>query len=364
MKFTFRLFTVALILFMGLNSTAQTTADMLFEFIEHDFGKIKEDGGPANYNFNFANTGKIPLVISSVNASCGCTTPEWSKEPVLPGKSGFIKVSYNPLNRPGSFNKTVTVVANIPAGSIVIKILGDVTPKTLTLEQQYPIEVGKLRMLNNNLSFVRVKNNEVKTDSLKFINTSDSTINIAFKGIQANLTVKALPASVKPKGTGFFVVTYDGSKVAELGFQMSRVYLVFNGKENYNYGINVSATVEEDFSKLSKQELQNAPAIDFNQRVYDFGEIPEGKKVEYSFLILNKGKSDLQIRSVKASCGCTAANPASKVVKPGENTEVKVVFDSQGRVGLQNKTITIISNDPNASTSILRISGNVIAVKK
>lgn len=364
MKSTLRLFSVALILLIGLNSKAQTTADMLFEFLEHDFGKIKEEGGPANYNFNFTNTGKIPLVISSVNASCGCTTPEWSKDPVLPGKSGFIKVSYNPLNRPGSFNKTVTVVANIPPGSIVLKILGDVTPKTLTLEQQYPIEVGKLRMLNNNLSFVRVKNNEVKTDSLKFINTSDSTINIAFKGTPANLTVKARPAAVKPKGTGFFVVTYDGSKVAELGFQMSRIYLVFNGKENYNYGINVSATVEEDFSKLSQQELQNAPSIDFNQRVYDFGEIPEGKKVEYSFSILNKGKSDLQIRSVKASCGCTAANPTSKVIKPGDTTDMKVVFDSQGKVGLQNKTITIISNDPNAATSILRISGNVIAAKK
>ncbi len=364
MKYTVRLFTVALILFTGFNSMAQTSADMLFEFMDHDFGKIKEEGGPANYNFNFTNTGKVPLVISSVNASCGCTTPEWSKDPVLPGKSGFIKVSYNPLNRPGSFTKTVLVVANIPAGSKMLKIMGDVIPKTLTLEQQYPIEVGKLRMLNNNLSFVRIKNNEVKTDSLKFINTSDSTVNIAFKGIPANLTIKAIPASVKPKGSGFFRVTYDGSKVVDLGFQMSRVYLVFNGKENYNYGINVSATVEEDFSKLTKQELQNAPMIDFNQRVYDFGEVTEGKKVEYSFLILNKGKSDLQIRSVRASCGCTAANPTSKVVKPGEKTEMKVIFDSQGKVGLQNKTITIISNDPNASTSILRISGTVVAVKK
>ena len=363
MKYKVSFFALLLFVILGFNAAAQNTTDMRFQTMEHDFGKIKEDGGSAVYNFNFANMGNVPLVISSVNASCGCTTPEWSKEPVLPGKSGFIKVAYNPLNRPGSFSKTVTVVANIPGGSKILKISGDVTPKALTLEQQYPIEVGKLRMLNNNLSFVRIKNNEVKTDSLKFINTSDSTVNIAFKGVMSHLTIKAVPAAVKPKGTGFFVVTYDGSKVPELGFQMSRVYLVFNGKENYNYGVNVSATVEEDFSKLSQAELQNAPVIDYNQRVFEFGEIPEGQKVEYSFIILNKGKSDLQIRSVKASCGCTAANPTTKVIKPGANTDLKVTFDSKGKVGLQNKTITIISNDPNQSTTILRISGNVLAAK-
>lgn len=364
MKYSVRLLAVALFLFAGINSFAQTVADMVFENLEHDFGKIKEDAGPANYNFNFKNTGKVPLVISAVNASCGCTTPEWSKEPVLPGKSGFIKVSYNPLNRPGSFNKTITVAANIPSGTLVLKILGEVLPKTLTLAEQYPIELGKLRLLNNNLSFVKIKNNELKTDSLKFINVSDSIVKIGFKGVLGHLAVKATPAVVKPKGTGYFVVTFDGSKVPELGFQMSRIYLTFNGVENYNYGVNVSATVEEDFSKLTQAQLQNAPAIDFNERVYDFAEVKEGTKVEYTFKIINKGKSDLLIRSVKASCGCTAANPTTNVIKPGTNTDLKVVFDSTGKVGLQNKTITIISNDPNQATSILRISGTVVAAAK
>jgi hypothetical protein len=302
-------------------------------------------------------------VISAVNASCGCTTPEWSKEPVLPGKAGFIKVSYNPLNRPGAFNKTITVAANIPNGSQVLKIQGDVVQKTQTIAEQYPIDLGKLRMLNNNLSFVRIKNNEVKTDSAKFINVSGSKIKIGFKGVLGYTTIKAVPENVEPNGTGFFVVTFDGSKVPELGFQMTRIYVTYNGEENYNYGINVSATVEEDFSKLTQKELQNAPAIDFNERVFDFKEVTDGTKVEYTFKILNKGKSDLLIRSVKASCGCTAANPTTNVIKAGANTDLKVIFDSTGKLGLQNKTITIISNDPNSATSILRISGNVIAKK-
>jgi hypothetical protein len=203
----------------------------------------------------------------------------------------------------------------------------------------------------------------MKTDSVKFINTSGSKVAIGIKGIPAFIVAKAVPAVVEPNATGYVVVTFDGAKIPELGFQMTRIYLTYNGEENYNFGVNITATIEEDFSKLSQAEIKNAPVIDFNERVYDFGEIKEGKKVEYTFKILNKGKSDLQIRSVKASCGCTAANPASNVIKPGTDTDLKVIFDSAGKLGLQNKTITIISNDPNSATTILRISGNVTKVQ-
>ena len=74
---------------------------------------------------------------------------------------------------------------------------------------------------------------------------------------------------------------------------------------------------------------------------------------------MNNGKSDLYIRSVKASCGCTAANPAKEMIPAGQSTTMKVVFDSRGKVGKQNKTITIISNDPKHPRTILWVKGNV-----
>lgn len=362
MKYLIRLLTVVLLMATGWSAKAQATAGMAFETLEHNFGKIREDGGLATYNFSFKNNGSVPLIISNVAASCGCTIPEWSKEPVLPGKAGFIKVSYNPDGRPGSFDKTITVVANVPNGAMVLKISGEVLLKALTIADQYPIELGKIRLLNNTLPFVRVKNNEKKTDSLKFVNSSSEKVTIGLKGVLAYLTVKVVPETVQPNGTGFIVITFDGSKVPELGYQMSRIYLTYNGEENYNNGVNVTATVEEDFTKLTQKELQNAPVIDFNERVYDFGEIKEGVKVEYTFKIKNTGKSDLQLRSVKASCGCTAANPTSNVIKPGSSADLNVIFDSTGKLGVQNKVITIISNDPNQSNTILRITGNVSKV--
>ncbi len=89
----------------------------------HDFGTIAE-GPDAEYKFEFKNTGKEPIILSAVTASCGCTAPEWSKEPVLPGKKSVIKAVYHSAGRPGAFNKAITVTSN--AGVKVLTIKGTV----------------------------------------------------------------------------------------------------------------------------------------------------------------------------------------------------------------------------------------------
>ncbi len=95
-----------------------------FDAQNFDFGKIKQ-GVPVTHEFKFTNTGKVPMIITNVQASCGCTTPDWSKEPIAPGGKGFIKATYNAASA-GAFNKAVTVTANIPNGSVQLFIKGEV----------------------------------------------------------------------------------------------------------------------------------------------------------------------------------------------------------------------------------------------
>ena len=99
-------------------------AAFTWESASHDFGRIKQ-GTPVTHEFKFTNTGKTPLVITNVQASCGCTTPSWTKEEVMPGGSGFIKATYNAA-AVGAFNKTVTVTANIESGFVQLAIKGEV----------------------------------------------------------------------------------------------------------------------------------------------------------------------------------------------------------------------------------------------
>lgn len=98
-----------------------------FEQTEHDFGNLPE-GPKAGYSFKFTNVGAEPLVISHVQASCGCTQPTWSKEPVAPGKVGEIFVEYNTQGRPGPFSKAITITSNATEPSKVIFIKGKVEP--------------------------------------------------------------------------------------------------------------------------------------------------------------------------------------------------------------------------------------------
>ena len=98
-----------------------------------DFGSIHEEAGKVMHVFEFTNTGNKPFTLTNVRASCGCTTPEWPKEPIAPGKSGFIKVTYNPSGRPGNFSKSITttytVMGDDQSKQEVISIKGQVIPK-------------------------------------------------------------------------------------------------------------------------------------------------------------------------------------------------------------------------------------------
>jgi len=98
----------------GKNTVTLSTAEgskIKFEKTSHDFGTIKE-GTQATVTFKFTNEGNSPLVLNSVQASCGCTTPKWTKEPVAPGAEGEVTATYNSKGRPGNFTKTITVKHN------------------------------------------------------------------------------------------------------------------------------------------------------------------------------------------------------------------------------------------------------------
>ena len=95
--------------------------------MEHDFKEIAQNV-PATAEFKFRNTGKKPVILSNVQASCGCTAPDWPKEPIMPGKDAVIKATYNAAS-PGAFTKTVTVTAKDIADNMVLRISGTVKAK-------------------------------------------------------------------------------------------------------------------------------------------------------------------------------------------------------------------------------------------
>lgn len=103
------------------------------------------------------------------------------------------------------------------------------------------------------------------------------------------------------------------------------------------------------------------PKATMNATEYDFGNIEQGKIVEYNFIINNVGGDLLKISDVRASCGCTAAKPQKSELSPGESTPIVVSFNSSGRMGAQQKFVYVVTNDPSNAEIKLKISGNILS---
>ena len=130
MKKLFFTLTLVFAALLGQQAVAQTGAKIDFNKETHDYGTIK-NGADGSCVFEFKNTGDSPLIISNAKGSCGCTVPEWPKEPIAPGAKGSIKVKYDTM-RTGEINKSVTITSNaVNAADKVVFIKGTVlAPET------------------------------------------------------------------------------------------------------------------------------------------------------------------------------------------------------------------------------------------
>lgn len=118
-----------LMLLCTLGMMAQKPAQIKFDNVSHNFGSFSEKEPVVTHSFTFTNIGEQPLVINQAIASCGCTVPQYTKEPIAPGQKGEIKVTYNGEGKfPGHFKKSITVRTNGAVEMTRLYIEGDMQP--------------------------------------------------------------------------------------------------------------------------------------------------------------------------------------------------------------------------------------------
>ncbi len=341
-------------LFFAINCFPQ--AKIEFKEKTHDFGNILESKGEVNYDFFFTNTGKSPLTLTNVKASCGCTTPDWPKQPIMPGKSSTIHVSYNPANRPGPFNKSITISSNATTPSVVLKITGNVIAHKKSINELYPEKIGELRLQSDVFYFSKIYKGESKTDSLKIYNASDRDIFINFSHPPKHLTFKTSKKILKPKESSYIVATYNTNLKNDWGYVSDEVYLKINGIKQKK-PIKVTARIAENFNKLSVYQKNNPPKIKVNKKLVDLGNINKNETKNFKIRIYNNGKSVLKIRKIDLACNCFKINTYKKNIEPGKYEEINILFNPINLNGKINKIITIINNDPANSKIKIRIKG-------
>ena len=362
------LFFTFLLLLSGASAFSQPKAQFLTK--EHDFGIFKEEAGNQQFNFIITNTGDSVLFIKNVVPSCGCTTPEWTQSPIPPKGQGKVTAIYDPIGRPGVFNKTLTVHTNARPEIEVLVIKGEVQPKVKTVEDLFPFAVGPVRFEGQQIGFLSIKKNEKKIRVMPIINTSNAPVKVEFENVPQHLVLKSNPETLKPGQKGLVEANYDATKNPGWGNTMDMVKVKINGvtQKNMVNGVPqsdiwfyITGDLVEDFSGLSKEDLLNAPVFKIAETTVNIGTMQPGTSKDVEFKYKNDGKRNLNIRYIKPTCGCTAVQQGAMVVKPGQESAIKATFNSTGyQPGKLTKSIDVFTDDPKNSHVVLFLSAEVV----
>lgn len=358
------------LLFIALISCAILFAQkpvIVFESNNHDFGKINEEDGKATFVFNFTNKGNAPMVISRVQASCGCTTPTYTKEPIEPGKKGNITVTYNPLGRPGAFTKTISVYSNSSEENVNLTIRGEVIPRTSSDNNSTPINdmpvvMGDLRLKNKLVQMNNVEKGKSQTRSIDIRNSGNSAIRPTVENLPAYITASVTPEVIKPNEEGKINFTLNSKTCNQWGPINDEVYVVLNGQRKYNdeYQLRIFTNVIEDFSKMTLDQKRKAPILEVASRTIEFGTIKQGAKKAAKFRISNKGINPLEIRRVVNNNREIELSQPRITIGGGKNGFLILSLNSKNLPeGDYKKTITIQTNDPDNSFIIVVMNWKV-----
>jgi hypothetical protein len=342
-------------LLISMTGMAQK-AVMTFDKMVHDFGKINEADGRVTTIFDFKNEGDAPLVLTNVRASCGCTTPKWTREPIEPGKSGQITVTYNPNGRPGVFQKTITITSNASSEPLRLTIKGQVIPKPAQPTEQYSAKIGELSLEKKMINFGDVMIGQNKMLEMTYANKTTSPIKVEIASV-SNACFKPLVTlkEVAPEQTGKIQVALQSADSKVYGPIEGKLYLIINGNEEDKNPITLKANIKEDFSKMTAEEVQLAPIVEV-VTVVNAGTAKAGKALKTKIGIKNAGINTLLIRRIYSNSPEIVLVPV-KNVKSGKMEDLSLTINTTGMSAAQySREVTIITNDPKRSVVKVKVN--------
>ena len=312
------------------------------------------------------NTGSAPLLIVKVQVGCGCTAVDYPEDPIMPGDTTSVSLSYNPSGRPGQFTKQAIVFTNTDIKRTILEITGNVIPTDATLDKQYPIKAGNLRISQRDIPFGELVKGKGSTQYLSAYNASTDTLLVSVLGAKPHIRPAVVPDTVPPARVTALTVHYASRNAPLWGLNVdtltmeSRPLSPTSTVAKGTADIHVMAQVMEDFDDLTDKQRAEAPVIvvDCDERL-DFGAMKAGDVVTRTFTITNKGKERLAIRRLWVPQGEGITLKADRQeVKRGKKATVTVTVDTACQhEDLLNVPLTLLSNDPDNPRITIRLVG-------
>ena len=312
---------------------------------------------PKSATFALKNSGSVPWQITAILSSCGCTQAKWSNEEVEPGKETHLEVIYD-AKMLGSFQKEVAVYISGSKDPTYLTLQGRVVTTITDYSDDFPIDLGNVRLNTNVIDFGDVNRGEHPEAILQVVNNTRESYKPELMHLPSFLTARYVPELLAGGRVGRIHLTLNSERLKDYGLTETTIYMARKMGDRVGPGneISVSAVLLPSFSKMSESELAAAPVIQVSQDTLDFTDTSSKKKLTQTIYLQNTGLSNLNISNVQIHGRGITLSLSDRIIRPSKTAKLKVTFQQD----LLNKEkqpprILLITNAPKRPKVIINV---------
>lgn len=314
---------------------------------------------PVTAEFVLKNDGRKPLVINNVLKSCGCTQVDYPKTSIAAGESFVIKAVYD-AKQMGTFTKQVCLYTNADEEPFILSMRGKVVGSVVDFAGSYDEMLGAIKSDAQEVEFDDVNRGDRPVQRIHIFNPTDEVLEPVVMHLPDYLHAFVSPSKVAPRHSAEISFVLDSKKLRDLGLNQTSIYLgerpgdkVAPEKE-----IVVSAVLLPGFENMTPAKKALAPKIEMSATDLNLGRFNGKKKLKGEILITNKGKSELDIRSMQMFTMGLQVNLKKSKIQPGETVKMKVtaVAADLKKSRVRHPRILMITNDPEHAKVVVKIN--------
>ncbi len=315
---------------------------------------------PREFSLGFTNKGDKPLFIKEVTASCGCINVSFPKTEITAGSRGEIGITFD-AKILGSFYKEVTVLTSASEEPAYLAIQGTVVTEIHDYSDEFPIDLGNVRLMTNNIEFEDVNRGDSPTAELRLLNADRTAFRPELMHLPPYLSAEYLPEDIPAGKTGTIRLTLDSEKLNTLGLNQTNIYLsrYMGDKISETNEILVSAILLPSFAQMDEEKLATAPVLSISESSVEMEAFNGKKSLTRTIILTNTGKSDLHIQQVQVFNKAIGVSIANSTIRPGKSTKLKISVSanylnkSKGRM-----RVLLITDAPRQAKQYINVEVN------
>ena len=314
---------------------------------------------PVTAEFVLKNDGHKPLVINNVLKSCGCTEVDYPKTGIAAGESFVIKAVYD-AKQMGTFTKQVCLYTNADEEPFILSMRGKVVGSVVDFAGSYDEMLGAIKSDAQEVEFDDVNRGDRPVQRIHIFNPTDELLEPVVMHLPDYLHAFVSPSKVAPRHSAEISFVLDSKKLRDLGLNQTSVYLGERPGDKIapEKEIVVSAVLLPGFDNMTPAKKALAPKMEMSTTELNLGSFNGKKKLKGEILITNKGKSELDIRSMQMFTMGLQVNLKKSKIQPGETVKMKVtaVAADLKKSRVRHPRILMITNDPDHAKVVVKIN--------